>query len=592
LKRFLKFAGISALLVSVFVVWFLTRDRAPPRPHPIAVAADTTRITAPLTPSGYPDYYEALEQSASRGVTPQNNAAILVLQARGCTDLSGKDRREFFRRLGIPPFSEDEPEDGKRRYLTSWHDFVDQLPAEKVPPYVEPMPAAEEMPADDGLEPDPVKDEPAEPSLPEPASPETEIPDLADIEAFAKSSKGRERLQSLEERTEWTPAELQLATEWVAQQKAPLQPLDKLEERTHFYIPMLRAADKRPLIYADASQKTALRQAVEVLRMRALVALHREQLDDAWADIKRILYLSKLTRKQPELISVLISNAVHSSGGDVLRRLLGNPKLNAEQVARIQKEFAELSGLPDFVAALDQGDRYLYLDFVRALAEVGPNAISDKPAPAGSYLDQGRMLDYDVMMRLGNEWYDRFSKVMSLHGEDAQVAKNQYEQDFDDYCRNTAPYGEALLPTVMALKGRTGLSEKMADIILNLTMTRFTILNNTQRTAVAHQTVIRTGCALHLYRAKHGRFPEKLEALVPEFLAEPAIDMHHYTPVGQPEEDHLLQYKTDGKGFLLYGFGYGGDDHGGYELGTMNLSIYTPDFQPQKPQEESTIPEY
>ena len=67
-----------------------------------------------------------------------------------------------------------------------------------------------------------------------------------------------------------------------------------------------------------------------------------------------------------------------------------------------------------------------------------------------------------------------------------------------------------------------------------------------------HQAVL--ACALERYRLAHGQLPEKLEALVPELLAQ----VPHDVIDGQP-----LRYRRTGEGFVLYSVGWNEVDDGG-----------------------------
>src|SRR5690606_37492159 len=47
----------------------------PPKQTRITIGKETTFITEPLRPDGYPHYLAALNRRMSEGVTPENNAA-------------------------------------------------------------------------------------------------------------------------------------------------------------------------------------------------------------------------------------------------------------------------------------------------------------------------------------------------------------------------------------------------------------------------------------------------------------------------------------------------------------------------------------
>ena len=62
--------------------------------------------------------------------------------------------------------------------------------------------------------------------------------------------------------------------------------------------------------------------------------------------------------------------------------------------------------------------------------------------------------------------------------------------------------------------------------------------------------------ALRLYRIKHGAYPEKLDALVPEFIDKLPTD---------PFSGREYVYRKEGKGFILYSLGVNMTDDGGVE---------------------------
>ena len=75
-------------------------------PGGIIVSRETTFITGPLRKDGTVDYLAALNQRYSQGVTPDNNAAVLLFQALGPAEILKPHRERFFERLGIAPLPE------------------------------------------------------------------------------------------------------------------------------------------------------------------------------------------------------------------------------------------------------------------------------------------------------------------------------------------------------------------------------------------------------------------------------------------------------------------------------------------------------
>src|SRR5437868_1449494 len=70
---------------------------------PIIIGPDTTRISGPLRPDGYPDYFAALDNHARRGVSSADNAAVLLIQAFGPELIPQALSAEYFKSLGIQP---------------------------------------------------------------------------------------------------------------------------------------------------------------------------------------------------------------------------------------------------------------------------------------------------------------------------------------------------------------------------------------------------------------------------------------------------------------------------------------------------------
>ena len=91
----------------------------------IPVGFDTTRITSPTGADGTIDYVAALDVESSRGVTADNNAIPLLIEAFGPAILLPKVKDAVAERLHMPL----PPNDGP--YLIAFDDFQNDLPADK-----------------------------------------------------------------------------------------------------------------------------------------------------------------------------------------------------------------------------------------------------------------------------------------------------------------------------------------------------------------------------------------------------------------------------------------------------------------------------
>src|SRR5947207_1711495 len=103
-----------------FVLTALLIYAAWPGRSTFTVSPETTYVTEPLDAEGYVDYPTALNERLSKGVTPENNANVLIWQALGPHPEGGTMPPEYFQWLGI----ESPPEEGD--YLVSWSNYLKQ----------------------------------------------------------------------------------------------------------------------------------------------------------------------------------------------------------------------------------------------------------------------------------------------------------------------------------------------------------------------------------------------------------------------------------------------------------------------------------
>ena len=69
----------------------------------IPISYDTTRLTSPVKQDGSIDYLAALNIKCSQGVTPENNAVVVLLRAAGSDYINGPPdyKKEYMNMLGV-----------------------------------------------------------------------------------------------------------------------------------------------------------------------------------------------------------------------------------------------------------------------------------------------------------------------------------------------------------------------------------------------------------------------------------------------------------------------------------------------------------
>ncbi len=86
----------------------------------VTVSKETTYVIGPLRTDGYPDYVAALNQRLREGVSPENNAAVPLLQAFGPIGIPEAHRSEAYEQLRIKPL----PQQGN--YFVTQRHIADQ----------------------------------------------------------------------------------------------------------------------------------------------------------------------------------------------------------------------------------------------------------------------------------------------------------------------------------------------------------------------------------------------------------------------------------------------------------------------------------
>lgn len=112
-RRWLRGALITAVLC-LPAAWWLYHGWFPP---PLRVSPETTVITSPLLPDGRPDYVTYLNQKYSEGVTPENNAAVILAQIAAASQIVPPVRIDF------SPQAES-ADNGSRHGWIEWETFA------------------------------------------------------------------------------------------------------------------------------------------------------------------------------------------------------------------------------------------------------------------------------------------------------------------------------------------------------------------------------------------------------------------------------------------------------------------------------------
>jgi hypothetical protein len=280
------------------------RQTGKPAPR-ITVATRTTRILQPLGGEGYVDYVAAINQRASQGVTPENNAGVWFVRGLGLSDEKPAARAQFFKLLEIEPL----PERGD--YLTEFDEFVQEKMGRP-----------------------PTKKEEAD---------------------YYTASK-----------EPWSASDFPLVAEWLTSHARPLELIIEGTRRPKCYIPLV--AGHLGLVAAPMPVVQASRTAARALATRALLRMRDGKIREAEQDLLACHSVGRLIGKTPSLIGALCGIAIDyvASQGDYL--LMEDASLSSQDALTYQQKLRKLSSLPVMADVIDMPERFVFLDTVSVIA--------------------------------------------------------------------------------------------------------------------------------------------------------------------------------------------------------------------------------
>ena len=496
----------------------------------VTVSKETTYITEPLRPDGYPDYAAALNKRFSRGVTPQNNAAVFLWKAAGQCDFRKDVYDVYFRMLGVPPPT------GKGNCFTDLEEYAKSRPDAK-----------------------------------ELLSP---VNSPIWLMQYGKTKKSL-----------WTKKEYSFLADWIMKNERSLDIVVEASKCPRLWEPLISHPDptfqdpdpdfEKVWVWADLfdfSTSASLDSAelTEALRRRATLYAGEGRVDEAWEDIFALLRLGELSKQDP-LASFRTDYWYWKEryACIVAQRLLGFENLSAIKAARLQRELVQLPTAPPLSERFDVGLRYACLDLavmsarqrfsaLRKILEKYLITLPDKARKRLKSIDEAH-IDWDAVLRGINRWYDRTTSALRMpHQADRIAALKKIEKDRDlilEASKDTAGISnEAFLAAVF-------FKFIGADIIYKE--------YQADRWAMEYD-LIKLALSLAQYHADHGSYPEKLNDLVPSYLEAIRKDIFN---------DSDLHYTREGKGYVLYSVGRNGKDDGGKDSaeGGNDIVIRIPD---------------
>jgi hypothetical protein len=312
----------------------------------------------------------------------------------------------------------------------------------------------------------------------------------------------------------------------------------------------------------------AMKRCSQALQLRAIAELQAGKTDQALADVKLSLRLIESFRTEPFLISELVRIAMTEITLQPIYEGLAEHRWSDEQLVVLNTELGKLDFLADFqsvmrgerageIAIIDHFRKLRdFREFAGLLSSISPddgNETLAKEATQSLYatgfflMPDGWFYQNELdIARLQQPW---ISSVVAPENHLVLTKKyRETEETASDWSKQPARPWNFFAKLILPALGRAAIKSAREQISVDLA---------------------RMAIALERYRLAHGEFPESLDALTPQFIAQVPQDVIG----GQP-----LHYRRSSDGqFILYSVGWNEKDDGGV-TGHRNGGT-APDFE-------------
>ena len=507
----------------------------------VTISKKTTRITEPLNVNGYPDFREALNQAAKGKITTETNGAILVLKTVGLrqkySELNDRQKQELYLRLGIDPLPAED------KYLIYSDDYIDALD---------------------------------ESELPEPNAKERQMDPILRMEEI-RMRVNHEFGRCCDR--PWKASDYPRVATWLKAQEPVLARLDRLRDYPRAYLPIVVGTHTENLFGAEQPLAHEIRKLVSDLNIRAMHALGKGDSAAAIADFERMLILHNYVQQNAQgMVGNLTAIGTHSLMHTLFNQLQMLETLSSKQTDQLAELFNKYYLPPhSMLETVDRYERLFTLDIICQSAEFGIDGKPDKPQP----LSKRQQFDYDLMLNQLNACYDRLLAAARIEN---RAARLQAIEKLNDEVYETKKASESKTNEILAVLTKAGRSKLFADRLQGLMLPAIDAAIDAEHKDGTRRELWRLGIALRKFHTKHGKYPAKLEQLVPQFIA--AVPPDQLT-------DEPLTYRSNGTGMLLYSIGRDRVDHQGYDGDVPDgwaddIAIFTEDYRPQAPKTAKT----
>jgi hypothetical protein len=466
-------------------------------------------VTGPIDKDGHVNYATALNQLLQEGVTAENNANVLLVRAFGPRPSGKAIQPEYFDWMGIAAPAED------GEYFAPFESFRERkLKA-------------------------------------------TSQERITELDELLTRSQG----------APWSANERPEIARWLKANEKPLALVLEATMRPRYFSPCVPkpARDgKTDLMTGIALSVQGTRDAAKALAAQAMLKTEEGDLDAAWKHALACHRLGCHVGSGPVLIDGLVGLAIEGIANRAVLGLLGSGKLSAEQILACSRDLDALPKLPDIAEKMQVGERFVFLSslmlldaygirYLRALADAETD--ETEAAFANLILDD---VNWDPVLIEANRRHDRIAAALRI----PEHTKRQEEFKRIDLelaaLKKKAIDREGFKKAMKeGANAAAVLGEQIGAILISLVLPSFEKTQGAVDRCQQTRENTRIAFSLEAYKKDHGRYPKKLQDLIPKHLQQLPQDRYSGKPV---------IYRPVADGYTLYSVGPDGKDDDGRGL--------------------------
>jgi len=473
----------------------------------IELGKETTVISEPLLDNGLPNYPGYILSKSKEGVTPDNNAAVLLFRALWPGELSKEQEPKLLEALSMSP-----PD--PKQTLISAYDTGTSIKQW----ILNTVPDADETSLDDEF--------------------------TSQIIEAAQSST-------------WQPGQLPTIDTWAKQNEQPLDWIREGAVRPKYYFPPPNydSIGQESLILWLLPDVQAMRGAARALCLHSMWNLSHDRHEECLQDLLACYRIARHTNQGFTLVHNLVAIAIESMANECVHQLLHDEDTPQELLRQIKSDLDSLPPRKMMHQFFVEGERFASLDLATRLAggKLSADELAVTQMPGFEFASSVR-IDWNIVLKELNLWFDRYVEVYKLPYLERQDELENLATDLEQLGSELKTSGR-LLQSIISMNAR---SEWIGKAMLMSLMPATEAAMRAEDRALAYEDLVHSSLALALYRAQHGEYPDTLAKLVPECASTIPLDYYTGTP---------LIYQTKIDEFLLYSLFEDKSDNGGTDLG-------------------------